>query len=230
MQASTRPAGAARAARSRRPAARAITLPHRARRTPSWSCPARSGAAGWSSAALPASLGRLAAAADLVGQRRPCRTEPAQPATSPGDQPCCAASRPRRIRPPLANYSHAIEVPPNARWLYVSGQLGIAPDGTVPDACAEQAEACFANFWRSLPRPGWASRDLVRLNTYLTDAGDRAAYMAVRDRLVAAPPPASTLLVVRALARPEFKIEIEAIAARAARPGRSGPARGVRHD
>jgi enamine deaminase RidA (YjgF/YER057c/UK114 family) len=30
---------------------------------------------------------------------------------------------------------------------------------------------------------------------------------------VAAPPPASTLVIVRALARPEFKIEIEAIAA-----------------
>ena len=56
--------------------------------------------------------------------------------------------------------------------------------------------------------------DLVRLNTYLTDPADRAAYGAVRDRYVAAPPPASTLVVVRALARPEFKIEIEAIAAK----------------
>jgi enamine deaminase RidA (YjgF/YER057c/UK114 family) len=54
--------------------------------------------------------------------------------------------------------------------------------------------------------------DLVRLNTYLTDPNDRAGYMAMRDRHVAAPPPASTLLVVRALARPEFKIEIGAVA------------------
>jgi enamine deaminase RidA (YjgF/YER057c/UK114 family) len=141
----------------------------------------------------------------------------------------------RRITPaaicsPLANYSHAVEVPPNARWLYVSGQLGIAPDGAVPDSCAEQAEACFANLLAILAQAGMGTGDLVRLNTYLTDAGDRAAYMAVRDRLVAAPPPASTLLVVRTLARREFKIEIEAIPAQAARPGRSGPARGVRPD
>jgi enamine deaminase RidA (YjgF/YER057c/UK114 family) len=56
--------------------------------------------------------------------------------------------------------------------------------------------------------------DLVRLNTYLTDPADRAAYGAARDRHVASPPPASTLVIVRALARPEFKIEIEAIAAK----------------
>jgi enamine deaminase RidA (YjgF/YER057c/UK114 family) len=129
---------------------------------------------------------------------------------------------PAAICPPLANYSHAVEVPPNARWLYVSGQLGIAPDGTVPGSCAEQAEACFANLLAILAEGGMGAGDLVRLNTYLTDAADRAAYMAVRDRHVAAPPPASTLLVVRALARPEFKIEIEAIAAQAAEPGRYG--------
>ena len=126
---------------------------------------------------------------------------------------------PAAICPPLANYSHAVEVPPRARWLYVSGQLGIAPDGTVPGSCTEQAETCFANLLAILAEAGMGTRDLVRLNTYLTHTGDRAAYMAVRDRHVAAPPPASTLLVVRALAPPEFKIEIEAIAAQADREG-----------
>lgn len=135
---------------------------------------------------------------------------------------------PAAICPPLANYSHAVEVPPNARWLYVSGQLGIAPDGTVPGSCAEQAEACFANLLAILAEAGMGPGDLVRLNAYLIDADDGAAYMTVRDRHIAAPPPASTLLVVRALARPEFKIEIEAIAAQAARPDRYSAARGSR--
>jgi enamine deaminase RidA (YjgF/YER057c/UK114 family) len=132
------------------------------------------------------------------------------------------------ICPPLANYSHAVEVPPNAGWLYVSGQLGITPHGTVPGSCAEQAEACFANLLAILAEARMGAGDLVRLTTYLTDAGDRAAYMAVRDRHVTQPPPASTLLVVRALARPEFKIEIEATAAQAARPARYAPARRLR--
>jgi enamine deaminase RidA (YjgF/YER057c/UK114 family) len=120
---------------------------------------------------------------------------------------------PETISPPLANYSHAVEVPPDARLLYISGQVGIEPDGTVPASCAEQAEACFANLLAILAEAGMGPADLVRLNTYLIDPADRAAYGAARDRHVAAPPPASTLVVVRALARPEFKIEIEAIAA-----------------
>jgi enamine deaminase RidA (YjgF/YER057c/UK114 family) len=121
---------------------------------------------------------------------------------------------PKTISPPLANYSHAVEVPPNARWLYLAGQVGMTPDGTVPTSCADQAEACFANILAILAEAGMGPGDLVRLNTYLIDPADRAAYGAARDRHVAAPPPASTLVVVRALARPEFKIEIEAIAAK----------------
>jgi enamine deaminase RidA (YjgF/YER057c/UK114 family) len=120
---------------------------------------------------------------------------------------------PSTISPPLANYSHATEVPPNARWLYLSGQLGIAPDGSVPASFEAQAEACFVNLLAILKDAGMGPADLVRLNTYLVDPDDLATYMAVRDRHVAAPPPASTLLVVRAPARPEFKIEIEAVAA-----------------
>ena len=120
---------------------------------------------------------------------------------------------PETISPPLANYSHAVEIPPNARWLYLAGQVGIAPDGTVPTSCADQAEACFANILAILAEAGMGPGDLVRLNTYLTDPAD-PAYGAARDRHVTAPPPASTLVIVRALARPEFKIEIEAIAAK----------------
>ena len=120
---------------------------------------------------------------------------------------------PKTISPPLANYSHGVEVPPNARLLYLAGQVGIAPDGTVPSSCADQAEACFANILAILAEAGMGPGDLVRLNTYLTDPADRAAYGAVRDRHVGAPPPASTLVVVRARARPELKIENEAIAA-----------------
>jgi 2-iminobutanoate/2-iminopropanoate deaminase len=120
---------------------------------------------------------------------------------------------PATIHPPFANYCHATEVSPNARWLYLSGQLGIRTDGAIPDRFADQAEACFANLLAILAAAGMTAADLVRLNTYLTDPADLAAYMAVRDRHVAAPPPASTLLVVQALARPQFKIEIEATAA-----------------
>ena len=54
---------------------------------------------------------------------------------------------------------------------------------------------------------------MLRLSVYLTEAEYRVAYMRVRDAWVADPPPASTLLVVKALALPACKVEIEAMAA-----------------
>jgi enamine deaminase RidA (YjgF/YER057c/UK114 family) len=120
---------------------------------------------------------------------------------------------PAAIHRPLANYCHATEVPPDARWLYLSGQVGIRPDGQIPTSFEAQAEACFESIGAILAEAGMSPADLVRLNTYLVDPADLAAYMTVRDRHVGRPPPASTLLVVQALARPQFKIEIEAIAA-----------------
>jgi enamine deaminase RidA (YjgF/YER057c/UK114 family) len=120
---------------------------------------------------------------------------------------------PADIHPPFANYCHATEVPAGARWLVLSGQLGIRPDGVVPPSIEGQAAACFDNLQAILAAGGMGIADLVRLTTYLTDPADLAAYMAVRDRYVGAPAPASTLLVVQALSRPQFRIEIEAIAA-----------------
>ena len=122
---------------------------------------------------------------------------------------------PTDIHPPAAKYSHATSVPADARWLYLSGQVGIAPDGTIPDDTGAQAELCFANIEAILREAGMAPADLVRLTTYLIDVRDRAGYMAVRDRFVGSPPPASTLLVISALADPRYRIEVEAVAARA---------------
>ena len=58
-------------------------------------------------------------------------------------------------------------------------------------------------------------RDLIRLNAYVASAQYLGGYMKVRDEFVGNPPPASTLMVVQGFARPEFKVEIEAVAARA---------------
>ena len=121
---------------------------------------------------------------------------------------------PQDMHPPFANYAHAISVPAGARWLFVSGQLGVDLAGAIPSDVAAQAELIFQNIAKILRDGGMTLQDLVRLNAYLTDPADLAAYMAVRDRHVAEPAPASTLLVVHAFARPEFKVEIEAVAAK----------------
>ena len=60
---------------------------------------------------------------------------------------------------------------------------------------------------------GFGLADIVRINAYVTDRAHLRPYMDVRDRLFSSPAPASTLMIVSGFARPEFKVEVEAIAA-----------------
>jgi enamine deaminase RidA (YjgF/YER057c/UK114 family) len=117
---------------------------------------------------------------------------------------------------PLARYSHGVEVAPAARLVFVSGQLGILPDGTVPFGIEAQAAACFENIARILAEAGMSLGDLVRINAYVTDRAYLAGYMKIRDRYAGTPPPASTLMIVSGFARVEFIVEVEAVAARPA--------------
>ena len=52
---------------------------------------------------------------------------------------------PASVAAPFGPYSHAVEVPEGSRLLYISGEVGVLPDGTVPDGIAAQAEACWRN-------------------------------------------------------------------------------------
>lgn len=120
---------------------------------------------------------------------------------------------PPTIRAPFARYSHGLEVAAGSRLVAVSGQLGARADDSVPDSVEEQAEICFANIASILGEAGMTLTDIVRVNAYVTDRAHMRGYMNVRDRVVADPPPASTLMIVGGFTRPEFKVEIEVLAA-----------------
>jgi len=122
---------------------------------------------------------------------------------------------PTTIHPPFANYAHGVEVPPGTRIVFCAGQLGIALDGSVPESAEDQARLCFLAIEAILREAGLGLGDLVRLNAYVSSAEHLGGYMRVRDEFVGSPPPASTLMVVSGFARPAFKVEIEAVAARA---------------
>jgi enamine deaminase RidA (YjgF/YER057c/UK114 family) len=123
------------------------------------------------------------------------------------------ALTPPSIRPPFARYSHGMEVPAGRRLVVCSGQLGITADDRIPEDAGEQAELCFANIAAILKDAGLTLRDVARINAFVSDRAHLKPYMQVRDRLVGDPPPASTLVIVAGLARPEFKVEVEVIAA-----------------
>jgi enamine deaminase RidA (YjgF/YER057c/UK114 family) len=52
-------------------------------------------------------------------------------ASSQGAAGAVKSYNPVTVATPLGPYSHAIEVPPNARWLYIAGQIGNALDGSM---------------------------------------------------------------------------------------------------
>lgn len=121
---------------------------------------------------------------------------------------------PPSLHPPFARYAHGVAIPAGARAVFCSGQLGIAPDGTVPPDVERQAALCFDAIAAILAEAGLGLADIVRVNAYVTAREHMAGYMAVRDRVVASPPPASTLMIVGGFTRPEFLVEIEVVAAK----------------
>jgi enamine deaminase RidA (YjgF/YER057c/UK114 family) len=121
---------------------------------------------------------------------------------------------PASIRAPFGRYSHGVVLPSGARLVFCSGQLGVRSDGTVPETVAAQAEICFENIKAILGEAGFGLGHIVRINAYVTKREDMAEYMAVRDRYVADPLPASTLMIVAGFTRPEFLVEVEVVAAK----------------
>ncbi|UCI10047.1 RidA family protein [Mesorhizobium sp. B1-1-8] len=120
---------------------------------------------------------------------------------------------PQSIKPPFARYSHGVEIPAGKRIVLCSGQLGIGPDDAVPEDAGAQTELCFKNIAAILGEAGLTLNDIVRINAFVTDRAHLQAYMDVRNRLFSDPAPASTLIIVAGFARPEFKVEVEALAA-----------------
>lgn len=123
----------------------------------------------------------------------------------------------RRINPPdvagpFATYSHAIEVTTPGRLLFGAGQVGVAPDGRIGDGIEEQARLTWDNVETVLGTAGLGISDIVQLNMLLVDMDDRIGAMEVRDEYLGDHRPASTLMFVAGLARPEYLIEIDYIA------------------
>lgn len=117
--------------------------------------------------------------------------------------------------PPLSHYAQAMEVAPGLRWLVLSGQVGVSHEHETYERFEDQARAAFASIEALLADAGMALEDVVKLCFFLTSADDLAAFRRVRDEVLGEREIASTLLVVAALARPGWRIEIEAIAAKA---------------
>lgn len=122
--------------------------------------------------------------------------------------------RPAGLAPPVAAYSLAVVSEGPSRLLHTSGIVPTRPDGTVPEALTDQVEVVWASLLALVAEAGMAVTDVVSITTYVVAGGDLGAVMAARDRAMAGHRPASTMVVVPALARPEWRVEIALVAAR----------------
>lgn len=121
---------------------------------------------------------------------------------------------PAGIAPPTG-YTHVVTTDAK-KTVYISGQIGVNPDGQVQEGLAAQTTQVFENLKTALASVG-ATFDNVLKVTYLIvnfTPADRTVVREIRANYFnPAHPPASTLIGVQALALPELLIEIEAIAA-----------------
>jgi 2-iminobutanoate/2-iminopropanoate deaminase len=120
---------------------------------------------------------------------------------------------PASVAAPFRPYSHAIEVPEGSRLPYISGEVGVLPDGTPPENIEAQAEACWQNIIAILADAGMDVEDLVKITTFLVRPEDVAAAGAARAKHFADARPGSATIIVKALVNPAWLIEIEAVAA-----------------
>ena len=95
--------------------------------------------------------------------------------------------------------------------ILVSGTAPVEPDGSsTPGSAEAQAERCLEIIIAAIEELGGNASDVVRTRIYLTDPRDAEAVGAAHARRLAPARPAATMVVVAALLRPEWRVEIEA--------------------
>ena len=110
-------------------------------------------------------------------------------------------------------YTHVVEVT-GGRTLYVSGQVALDQGGGLVGKgdLGGQARQVFENLKAALAASGGTLDHVVKITVFMTDASEVQRFRDVRNQYFAKELPASTLVQVVRLARPEFLIEVEAVA------------------
>ena len=118
--------------------------------------------------------------------------------------------------PATRGYTHVVETKGPNRTIYLSGQLGMTPDGKFAGAPGDfraQAVQCFENIKLALAAVGATFAHVVKITLYFVDIAHLPIFFEVRDRYVDTKnPPASTAVQIVKLAREPALFEVEAIA------------------
>ncbi len=98
-------------------------------------------------------------------------------------------------------------------FLFVSGQIAQGADGQLVGGsdCAAQTRQVMSRIRTIVEAAGASMQDVVKITTFLVDLDDYPAFSTVRSETFPNSPPASSTVVVAALVRPEFLVEVEAV-------------------
>lgn len=113
----------------------------------------------------------------------------------------------------IGHYADAVVIPAGYDQILVSGTPGLDQDGELPTDVTGQSEQAWENVIRVLDAAGADLSNIVFVREWLVNESDVDDYVAVRARYITHRP-GSMLVVVPALARPRFLVQLEIIAAR----------------
>jgi len=119
---------------------------------------------------------------------------------------------PSSIAATVGNYTHGLEVPAGARLLFISGQIPVRPDGTVPADFEGQCHAVWDNLLAVVASARMRPEHLVKVTTYLTSREQADINGRVRRERLGEVRPALTVVIAQTFAA-EWLLEIEAVAA-----------------
>jgi 2-iminobutanoate/2-iminopropanoate deaminase len=123
---------------------------------------------------------------------------------------------PKGFPAPLGMYSHGM-IAPGGELVVVAGQVGAGPSGAAANDIVAQTRQALENVRAVVEAAGCTMRDVIRLQTFLTRADDIPGFMRAREEFFEkhfsdGVYPPNTLLIISRLVRPEFLVEIEAMA------------------
>lgn len=109
-------------------------------------------------------------------------------------------------------YAHGVETSADARTLYISGQVGPAPNGALAPDFTGQCRQALINLRSVLASADMDFSDIVKTTFFLTRREDLDDLIKVRKEFLDGVRPANTTVFVSGLVSPDWLIEIEAVA------------------
>ena len=110
---------------------------------------------------------------------------------------------------PVSHYCHVVRAD---RYIWLSGMVGVAADGSIPNDTAAQFDIALKTIDNCLRHAGGLPNQIIKVQVFMTDIKERDLINPARIEYFGDNRPASTLIEVSALVDPRMKVEIEAVA------------------